>query len=320
MTLYRNKKPRPGEQMPAGGAGGLPEDAEAIALTELATGESLNIIGTGRSGFSLLAYSPDGRTLATADRDNFRLWDVATGREVFRRALPEKYHGSFGYSFVSSLAFLPDGDRLATGLMDSTALIWDLEPKTWHAGIAVKDLAPRDLERLWADLAGENSAAAKAHQAVWTLVAVPAKTVPFLKDHLRPAAALDAKQVQRLITDLDSPEFAVREDAYKKLASFGEQAEPALRQALESNPPLEKRKRLEALHTNAERAGCGIVHSAELLRTLRAIRVLEHIGDREARQVLHKLASGDPAARATRQAKEALQRCAVRTNSGTDQK
>lgn len=310
-TVYRQKKPQPGEAMPAGsegGWGGLPQDAEAVALTELATGEILTFIETGRSGFSLLAFSPDGRMLATADRDSFRLWDVATGKELFRRALHEKNRDSFGYSFATSMAFLPDGGRLATGLIDSTVLIWDLAPKTWHAGIAVQDLAPRDLERLWADLAAENSAAVKAHQAVWTLAAVPAKAIPFLKDRLRPATALDARQVQRLIADLDSPEFAVREAAAKKLTSFGEQAEPALRQALEGKPSLEARKRLEVLHAGAEQAGRGVVRSAELLRTLRAIRVLEHIGDQEARQVLQKLAAGDPAARSTRQAREALQR------------
>jgi hypothetical protein len=114
--------------------------------------------------------------------------------------------------------------------------------------------------------------------------------------------------VQRLIADLDSPEFDVREMAQKKLAALGEQAEPALRQALEGKPALEVRKRLERLRADAEWAGRGLVRSAELLRTLRAIRVLEHVGDQEARQVLQKLAAGDAASRSTRHAKEALQR------------
>jgi WD40 repeat protein len=285
-----------------------PEDSRTIVLTELATGKTLRRIETGRSGLNHLAYSPDGRILAGTVSDGFRLWDVATGKEVFQRTLPG---GLPGYSCATSLTFLPDGYRLATGLMDGTTLIWDLKPKTWHAGVAVKDLASRDLERLWADLAGED--AAKAHQAVWTLAAVPSKAVPFLKNHLHAAAALDGKQVQRLIAELDSPEFAVREDATKKLASFGEQAEPALLHALESKPSLETGKRLEALLRNAEIAGRGIVRSAEVLRTLWAIRVLEHIGDQQARQVLQHLAASDPAARSTRQAKETLRRLGSRS-------
>jgi hypothetical protein len=305
-TLYKPNVSRLG--MPGGGGGGgVPENAEAILLTELATGKRLARIDMGRGGFSLLAYSSDGRTLATADQDSFRLWDVATGKELFRRALPEKRRQA-GYSFAESLAFFPDGERLATGLMDSTVLVWDLERKEWHAGMTVQDLDGRDLERLWNDFAGEDGG--KANQAVWTLAAAPAKAIPFLKDHLRPVSPVDAKQLQRLIDDLDSAQFAVREAAGKKLASFGEQAEPALRRAFEGKPSLEARKRLEALHADAEIAGRGLVRSAEVLRTLRAIRALEAIGTAEARQVLQRLADGDPAARTTRQAKGALRRLA----------
>jgi len=194
--------------------------------------------------------------------------------------------------------------------MDGTSLIWDLEPKTWRVGAAVKDFDGRDLERLWTDLAGED--AAKGHRAVWTLAAVPSKAVPFLKDHLHPVAPVDAKEVQRLIADLDSEQFAVRAAAGKKLAALGELAEPALSQALEGKPSLEVRKRLEALRANAVLAGRGLVRSAEVLRTLRAMRALEAIGTSEARKVLQTLADGDPAARSTRQAREALRRLADR--------
>lgn len=303
-TIYETKTPLAGAARPANPQ---PDDSRTIVLMELATGKQLRRIETGRSSLRRLAYSPDGRTLAGTVSEGFRVWEVATGKELFHRPLQRDISG---YPFAMSLTFFPDGGRLATGLWDGSILIWDLEPQTWRAGHALKDLAPRDLERLWADLAGED--AAKAYQAVGTLASLPAKAVPFLKGHLRPTPALDAKQVRRLIADLDSPEFAVREAAEKKLASFGEQAEPALRQALESKPSLEMRRRLEALHADAERASRGLVRSTELLRTLRAIRVLEQIGDRKAQQVLQTLAGGDPAARATRQAKDALRRLANR--------
>jgi WD40 repeat protein len=48
------------------------------------------------------AFSPDGRTLATADGGEVRLWDVATGRP--RAALPGR---------VYSVAYSPDGKTLA---------------------------------------------------------------------------------------------------------------------------------------------------------------------------------------------------------------
>jgi hypothetical protein len=250
-----------------------------------------------------LAYSPDGQTVAATVSDGFRLWDIATGKEVFCRKLQG---GLRGYPLATALTFLPDNGRLATGLQDGTILVWDLKPQTWRRGNALKDLETRDLEKMWADLADED--AFKAHQAVWTMTAVPARAIPFLKDRLHPGAPVDAQQVQRLLADLDNPDFTVREEAREKLASFREQAEPALHQALKGKRSLEARKRLEALHADAVQASQGVVRSTELLRMLRAIRVLERIGNREARQVLQKLASGDPAARITRQAKEALER------------
>ncbi|HTU94064.1 MAG TPA: WD40 repeat domain-containing protein [Gemmataceae bacterium] len=299
-TVDEPKASRPGAPLPKKSR---PEVHRTIVLSELASGQTLRRIETGPSGLRDLAFSPDGRTLAATTADGFHLWDLATGKEVFRRPLPSDLPG---YPFATSLTFLPDGGRLATGLWDGTTLIWDLEPNTWPGRIAVQNIDDSGLTRLWTDLAGED--AEKAQQAVWTLAAAAAKSVPFLKEHLRSASPLDRKQVQRWIAELDNDEFAVRDAAARKLSSFGEQAEPALRQALEGKPTLEARKRLEALLADAEQANYGAVRAAELLRTLRAIRVLEQIGDRQAMQVLQKLAAGDPAARSARQAKEALQR------------
>jgi WD40 repeat protein len=138
-----SKKPLPGM---SGGS-----EVEAICLEELATGKRLLRIETGPVGEGLLAFSPDGRVLATTD-EAIHLWDTSTGKEVYRRPLHERLSRRYGYSFVSSLAFLPRGDTLATGLVDSTILIWDLEPRTWQMTGRVKNLSRKELERLWADL------------------------------------------------------------------------------------------------------------------------------------------------------------------------
>jgi WD40 repeat protein len=66
-----------------------------------------------------LAYSPDGKVLASAGYDNqVRLWEPATGKELGRLAGHQSY--------LQPLAFSRDGALLATGSADKTVRLWDV--------------------------------------------------------------------------------------------------------------------------------------------------------------------------------------------------
>ena len=90
----------------------------SIKLWDVPTGKEM--VKIGGFGAGSIAYSPDGRRLASARGSTVKLWDVVSGQEV----LTLKGHDGA----VSSIAFSPDGYRLASASLDGTIKLWDARP------------------------------------------------------------------------------------------------------------------------------------------------------------------------------------------------
>jgi WD40 repeat protein len=235
-----------------------------------------------------LSFSPDGKWLSTAGTDgSVRLWELVTGREVLRLT------GHKGYAH--EVSFGADNRTILSCGEDGGVYLWTLRPPA-------EGRTKPSLDSLWSALADEPS---KAYRAIWTMSETKEASA-FLRGKIAPAKPIAKERLAKLIADLDSDRFAVRESATKALAKLGELAVPALREALRDKPSPEVRKRLEELvkvkHVETRTL------SAEELRIWRAIDVLERLGTAEARELLKALVAGAPGALSTTAAQTALRR------------
>jgi len=228
--------------------------------------------------------------------DSTRLFETATWQEV--GAI--KVDTGLSANAMQTASFSPDGRTLATGHEDSTILLWDL---TFGAAPVARALTAPEAGVLWNDLAAPD--ARRAYAAVWRLADAKGEAaMSLIKQKLKPISDNDFAKARIHITDLGSESFKTREQARKDLEKLDSTVVPALQEALEANPPLEVRRRLEALLARP------LPLTADTLRDLRAVHTLERMASPQARELLSGLANGMRYARQTQEAKAALERIA----------
>ncbi|MCV3214580.1 hypothetical protein OGM63_13835, partial [Plectonema radiosum NIES-515] len=86
---------------------------------DISTGKVIRTLTGHSSSVTSVAFSSDGKTVASGSYDNtIKIWDISTGKVI--RTLTG--HSSY----VTSVAFSSDGKTVASGSYDNTIKIWDI--------------------------------------------------------------------------------------------------------------------------------------------------------------------------------------------------
>ncbi len=88
---------------------------DSFSLHDCASGRLIATVPSHVSGVECLAFSPDGKTLATASGHWVKLWNVVTLREMFSLELPR---------MAIFVGFLPDGNGLLTADVVGNTQLW----------------------------------------------------------------------------------------------------------------------------------------------------------------------------------------------------
>lgn len=199
------------------------------------------------------------------------------------------------------VAFSPDSRQILTQGQGGWVHVWPSPklpplPSQWWEN---------DYGTAWKALFAPNGAEVTEAMNRWSRSGLAA--VEFIGKHVETPKGPDEKELAEKIDQLGAKEFRVRDAAQRELSKRGEPIVPLLQKRLTKERDAEIKERLQKIIENPIDPILP-TPSPELLRSLRAVEILERIGLPAAKAQIQRLAKGADGDPLTMEAQSALRR------------
>lgn len=238
-----------------------------------------------------MRFSADGKLFAAADaKRRIFVWETLTWKQL------KTFEGHD--KAITDVEFSPDGKSLISSSEDATLLVWEVSPS---ANTLVSKLSDRQLKGYWDALTSNDSSVADL--AMRALIHAPEQTVELFATQLNVGFVLRPENIPKLIDQLKQEDPEIHLKAFVQLREFGSMASaPLFRELTSTKNDAGVKSRVEELLATINQFPV----SKSELRRLRAIQILERLGDESAQKILRKLAESEIRSTACKEAEAAL--------------